>query len=103
MMIAPDSFVRQTEAAQWEGEEEAERSKKRLTKRNSDDRCGNNADAPTGPTRSGVSDGSNKRKHEQLCGVLLQRRRKGAMYLLLLSSHGINGGSYRRMNEVLKG
>ena len=59
------------------------------------------ADAPTGPTRSGVSNTRNRRKQGRRYWVPLRRRSregKGS----ILSSHDRNGGSfsYRRMNEV---
>ena len=35
------------------------------------------ADAPTGPTRSGVSDARNRRNHERWCEVPIHRRGRG--------------------------
>ena len=59
MMIAPNSLVGQKEGAQGEEKEEAAGRRKRrptgiLTP---------GVDAATGPTRSGVSDARNRRKH----------------------------------------
>ena len=78
MIVAPNSLVRQEEGAQ--GEEEA----------------------PTGPTQSGVSDARNRRRHGWWCGAPIHRRGRGG-YGPVLSSHDMNGGSYRKKTEVVKG
>ena len=96
MMIVPNSLVRQKEGAQGEKEAEGRR------KGGSTETLTSGADASTGPTRPSVSDARNRRKHGQWCGVPLHRR-SSEDYELVLSSHDRNGGSYRRINEVLKG
>ena len=73
MMIAPNSLVRQKEGAQ--GEEEKEVGGRRKEGPTGAPTPG--TDAPTGPTRSGVSDARNRRKHGRWCGVLFYRRSRG--------------------------
>ena len=68
MMIAHNSLARQKEQAQGEKEEEVGGQIRTPTP---------DVDAPIGPTRSGVSDASNRRKHGRWCGVLLHRRGRG--------------------------
>ena len=70
MMIAPNSLVHQKEGAQ--GQNEGEVGDRRKGNRTGSPTSG--TDAPTGPTRSGVSDAKNMRKHGRWCGVLLHRR-----------------------------
>ena len=60
------------------------------------------ADAPIGPTRSGVSDARNRRKHGRWYGVLTQRKGRGGKGPVL-SSPDRNRESYQKMNEVAKG
>ena len=96
MMIAPNSLVCQKKGAQGK-EEAADRRKEGQT-----GTLMPGADDPIGPSRSGVLDARNRRKHGRWCLVLLHRRSRGD-YGLVLSSHDMNGGSYRRMNEVGKG
>ena len=79
MVIAPNSLVRQKEGAQGRrrkrgGIEERE-VKQTLTP---------GTDAPTGPTRSGVSGARNWIKHGRCCGVLLQRRARDKCYPLTI-------------------
>ena len=64
MMIAPNSIVRQKGGAQGEEQKEVR---------------GQNKGAPIAPTRSGVSDASNRKKHEQKCGILIHRRGRQGM------------------------
>ena len=83
IMIAPNSLGRQKEGAQ---EEEAGGQ----IKVGPTGTPTPGADVPTSPTRSGVSVARSKKNHGRWFGVLL-------------SSHDKNGGSYRKMNEVMKG
>ena len=61
ILIAPNSLVRQEEGAQWEEEEEEEAEGQRKGQPTGTPMPG--AEAPTGPSRSGVSDVRNRRKH----------------------------------------
>ena len=73
MMIAPNPLVRQKEGAQWEEEEEAGDRRKAGS-------IGNpkrGADAPIGPTWSGVSDARNEKKHGHWCGIPIHMRGRG--------------------------
>ena len=70
MIVAPNSLVRQEEGAQ--GEEEEEAGGRRWVGSIGTPTPG--ADAPTGPTQSGVSDARKKRKYGRGCGIPLQRR-----------------------------
>ena len=67
-MIAPDSLVRQKEEVQGEEEEGAAVQRKA----GSTGTPTPGADAPTDPTRSGVSDAMTMRKHGRWCGVLIR-------------------------------
>ena len=80
------------------GEGRSGRSKKRMTNKNSDDRHGR----PHGSNSVRVSDERKRRKHGRWCGVPIHRRDRGG-YGLVLCSHYRNGGSYRKMNKVMKG
>ena len=71
--LAPDSLVRQKEGAQGEEEEETGGSIGTSTP---------GADAPTCPTRSGMSDARNKRKQGRWCGAPLHRRGLGIRLIL---------------------
>ena len=69
MMIALNS--RQKEVAQREGE---------AVNRRKGGQTGTptpGADAPTGPTQSGVSDARNRKKHGRWCGVLIHKSGRG--------------------------
>ena len=72
MIVAPNSLVRQEVAQVGEEEETGGRRK-----------AGSigtpmlGADAPTGPTQSGVSDARNRRKHGCWCGAPAHRRGRG--------------------------
>ena len=80
-----NSLVCEKEGAQGEEEEEAvDRRKGEPTETAMP--C---VDAPTGLTRSGVSDARNRRKHEWWRGVPLYRKSKGSLGLAL-SSHDRN-------------
>ena len=70
MIVAPNSLVLQKKGAQ--GEEEKVAGGQR--KAGSIQAPMPGADAPTGPTQSGVSDARNRRKHGRWCGVLINRR-----------------------------
>ena len=65
MIVAPNSLVR-LEVAQ-EGEEEEAGGRRRI---GSIGTPTPGADAPTGPTQSGVSDARNRRKHGRWCEIL---------------------------------
>ena len=73
MMVAPNSLVRQKEGAQGKEEEEAG-GRRRI---GSVETKTPGADAPTGPTQSGVSDARNRRRHGWWCGVPIHRRGRG--------------------------
>ena len=71
MVIVPNFLVRLNEGAQWE-DEVGGRRKAGLTGTPTP-----GADAPTGPSRLGVSDARNRRKHGRWFGVPLHKRGKG--------------------------
>jgi len=96
MMIAPTLLAARRMGAQ--GEEKAGQQRKGGPTRTPT----LGADALTGATRPRMSDARNRRKYERWCGTLLHRRGRGG-YGLVLSSYDMNGGSYRKMNEVVKG
>ena len=73
LIFAPNSVVHQKEGSQGEEEEEAEG----LRYAGSTETPTPGADAPIGPTRSVVSDASNRRKHGRWCGVSIHRRVRG--------------------------
>ena len=68
MMMAPNSLIHQKEGVQ--GEEEVENR----SKAGSTGTPTPGADAPIGPTRSGMSDARSRRKDGRWCGVLIHRR-----------------------------
>ena len=70
MMIARNSLVRRKEGAQGEEEEEARGGRKA----GSTGTPTPGADAPIRPSRLGVSDARNRRKHGRWCGVLIHKR-----------------------------
>jgi len=72
IIVAPNSLVRQ-EVAQ--GGEEEETGGRRKAGSIGTPTLG--ADAPTGPTQSGVSDAMNRRKHGWWCGAPIHRRGRG--------------------------
>ena len=74
MMIAHKSLVNHKEGAQ--GEEEEEAAGRRRVGSVGTPTPG--ADAPTGPTQSGVSDARNRRRHRWWCGAPIHRRGRGA-------------------------
>ena len=77
------------------------------------------ADAPTDLSQSGVIDARNRRKDERWYGVTLHRKGRESWGFVLsshdmnggsykswgfvLSSHDMNGGSYKRMNGIGNG
>ena len=67
------SFLNHVKEAEGQKEEETEGRKKARSTGTSMP----GTDAPTGSTRSGVSDARNRRKHGRWCGVLLHRRSRG--------------------------
>ena len=73
MIVAPNSLVRQEEGAQ--GEEEEEAGGRRRVGSIGTPTPG--ADAPTGPTQSGVSDARNRRRHGWWCGAPIHSRGRG--------------------------
>ena len=73
MMIGPNSLVCQKEGVPGEEEEEAGGQRKG----GSTGTPTLGADASTGPTRYGVSDARNRRKHGQCCGVPIQMKGRG--------------------------
>ena len=97
MLTASNSLVRLKNEAQ--GKEEEWAAGRREEGQTGTQMAG--ADAPTGQTRSAVSDSRNKRKHGRWCGVLFHMRVTGGQGLVL-SSHDRKGVSYIRMNEVVK-
>ena len=66
----PNSLVRQKKGAQGEEEEEARGGRKA----GSTGTPTPGADAPIRPSRLGVSDARNRRKHGRWCGVLIHKR-----------------------------
>ena len=94
----PNYVARQKEGVQREGEDQV-----------GDQRNGGQtgtptscANAPTGLSRSGVSDAKNRKKYSRWYGAPLHMNSRGG-YRLVLSSLDNNGGSYKRMNGVGKG
>ena len=69
------------------------RSKKGRPKMNST----SGVDVSTSQFRSGVLDVRDKRRYGSRCGIPLHRKNKWGQGLVL-SSHDINGGSYKRIN-----
>ena len=75
MIISPSFLVRQKEGAQGEEEEEDQVGGQR--KRGPTGTPTPGADAPTGPTQSGVSDARNRRRYGWWCGAPIHRRGRG--------------------------